>query len=122
VAGPPRSGRSTALLTMTRSLLDAGTPVVLITPRRSPLRALEGEAGVLAVLGASSTEQELVAAVDGRPRYVIVVDDAELMADSMLSEPLSRVLVTGRDADHGSSWLGPRATLAGPTRDSCRRR
>jgi DNA segregation ATPase FtsK/SpoIIIE, S-DNA-T family len=111
VAGPPRSGRSTALLTMTRSLLDAGTPVVLVTPRRSPLRALEGEAGVLAVLGASSTEQELVAAVDGRPQYVVVVDDAELMADSMLSEPLSRVLVTGRDADHGLILAGTTADL-----------
>ncbi len=111
VAGPPRSGRSTALLTMTRSLLEAGTPVLLITPRRSPLRALEGEAGVLAVLGAASAEQELEAAVGGRPRYVVVVDDAELMADSMLSEPLNRVLVTGRDADHGLILAGSTADL-----------
>nr|BFE86531.1 hypothetical protein GCM10020093_091320 [Planobispora longispora] len=32
VAGPPRSGRSSALLTATRSLLSRGTPVVLVAP------------------------------------------------------------------------------------------
>ena len=111
VAGPPRSGRSTALLTMTRSLLNAGTPVVVITPRRSPLRVLDGDAGVLAVLGATSAEHELLAAVEGLERYVVVVDDAELMADSMLSEPLSRVLVSGRDADHGLILAGATADL-----------
>jgi DNA segregation ATPase FtsK/SpoIIIE, S-DNA-T family len=111
VAGPPRSGRSTALLSMTTSLLAAGTAVVVITPRRSPLRALEGEAGVLAVLGASSAEQDLLTAVDGQERYVVVVDDAELMADSMLAEPLGRVLVTGRDADHGLILAGTTADL-----------
>jgi S-DNA-T family DNA segregation ATPase FtsK/SpoIIIE len=111
VAGPPRSGRSTTLLTMTRSLLDAGTPVVVITPRRSPLRVLEGGTGVLAVLGASSTEQELLDAVAGLERYVVVVDDAELLADSLLADPLSRVLVSGRDADHGLILAGATADL-----------
>ena len=41
----------------------------------------------------------------------MVVDDAELMADSMLSEPLSRVLVSGRDADHGLILAGATADL-----------
>lgn len=111
LAGPPRSGRSTALLTMTRSLLDAGTPVAVITPRRSPLRALADEPGVLAVLGASSMEEELLAAVDGLDRYAVVVDDAELMSDSMLAEPLSRILLSGRDADHGIILAGSTSDL-----------
>ena len=42
VAGPPRSGKSTTLLTMARWLLRQGTEVVAITPRRSPLRASRG--------------------------------------------------------------------------------
>ena len=38
VAGPAKSGRSTILLSMARSFLAAGTPVVLAVPRPSPLR------------------------------------------------------------------------------------
>ncbi|GIH21965.1 hypothetical protein Aph01nite_02750 [Acrocarpospora phusangensis] len=47
VAGPARSGRSSTLLTAAQDLLDRGVPVLIITPRRSPLRELRG---VLAVL------------------------------------------------------------------------
>ena len=52
IAGPARSGRSTALLTIVRSLAaraDAA-PIVLVTPRPSPLRELVGEPGIVAVL------------------------------------------------------------------------
>ena len=47
VGGPAKSGRSTVLATMARSFLTAGTQVVLVTPRPSPLRALATEPGVL---------------------------------------------------------------------------
>ncbi|MEO3862176.1 FtsK/SpoIIIE domain-containing protein [Acrocarpospora sp. B8E8] len=47
VAGPARSGRSSTLLTAAQSFLDRGVPVLIIAPRRSPLRELRG---VLAVL------------------------------------------------------------------------
>jgi len=110
VAGPPRSGRSTALLAMAASLLSQGTPVLAITPRRSPLRALEGTAGVLAVLGADASESQLDQALENLKQYVVLVDDAELLADSMLSEPLRALIVSGRDADHG-------LVLAGTTTD-----
>ena len=39
------------LITMARSLIAQQTPVLVIAPRRSPLRSLEGTPGVLAVLG-----------------------------------------------------------------------
>jgi S-DNA-T family DNA segregation ATPase FtsK/SpoIIIE len=110
VAGPPRSGRSTALLAMAASLLSQGTPVLAITPRRSPLRALEGTAGVLAVLGADASESQVDKALENLKQYVVLVDDAELLADSMLSEPLRGLIVSGRDADHG-------LVLAGTTTD-----
>ena len=55
VAGPPHSGRSTTLLTMARSLIVAQTPILVITPRHSPLRILEGTPGVAAVLDPTST-------------------------------------------------------------------
>ncbi|WP_244893992.1 FtsK/SpoIIIE domain-containing protein [Planobispora rosea] len=99
VAGPPRSGRSSALLTATRSLLSHGTPVVLVVPRRSPLSTLVDEPGVLAVLDANGDLSEAVA---GQERYVVIVDDAELIsADSPLGAALERTLRTGRDSEHG---------------------
>ncbi|GIH89620.1 FtsK/SpoIIIE domain-containing protein [Planobispora siamensis] len=99
VAGPPRSGRSSVLLTAARSLLSHGTPVVLVTPRRSPLCTLVDEPGVLAVLDSAG---DLDGAVAGQERYVVIVDDAELVsADSPLGTALERVLRTGRDGEHG---------------------
>lgn len=99
VAGPPRSGRSTALLTATHSLLSQGTPTVLVTPRRSPLCTLVDTPGVLAVLDANGDLHEAVA---GQDRYVVIVDDAELIsADSPLGTALEQVLRSGRDGEHG---------------------
>ncbi|MFJ2031534.1 FtsK/SpoIIIE domain-containing protein [Streptosporangium sp. NPDC087985] len=99
VAGPPRSGRSSTLLTAAHSLLAQGTPVALVTPRRSPLRAMADAPGVLAVLDANG---DLTGAVAGRERYVVIVDDAELIsADSPLGTALEQVLRTGRDGEHG---------------------
>ncbi|WP_433541013.1 FtsK/SpoIIIE domain-containing protein [Streptosporangium sandarakinum] len=99
VAGPPRSGRSSALVTAARSLLERGTPVIAVAPRRSPLRDLADVPGVVAVLGADG---DLEGAVAGRERYVVVVDDAELVSpDSPLGMTLEQVLRTGRDGEHG---------------------
>ncbi|MFI6451627.1 FtsK/SpoIIIE domain-containing protein [Streptosporangium amethystogenes] len=99
VAGPPRSGRSTALLTATHSLLSQGTPTVLVTPRRSPLCTLVDTPGVLAVLDANGDLHEAVA---GQDRYVVIVDDAELISpDSPLGAALEQVLRSGRDGEHG---------------------
>jgi len=113
VAGPPRSGRSTALLTMTSSLLRSGTDVLVIAPRRSPLRSLEGSPGVLGVLGADLTPDDVTSAVADASRYVVVVDDAELLSDNPASFTLEEIVVSGRDADHG-------LLLAGTTDDLSR--
>jgi len=111
VAGPPRSGRSTALLTMTRSLLAAGTPVLVITPRRSPLRSLAERSlsetsGVLGLLDGSDPEAAEGLLAD-RDRFVVVVDDAEMLSDGLVSPVLERVLVSGRDGEHGVILAGP---------------
>lgn len=111
MAGPPRSGRSTALVTMATSLLRQGTEVVLITPRRSPLRSLEGRDGVLAVLGSDADGGMLTEAIGGRERYAVLVDDAELLVNGSLSDPLEQVLRSGRDAEHGIILAGSTADL-----------
>ncbi|WP_246149531.1 FtsK/SpoIIIE domain-containing protein [Nonomuraea turkmeniaca] len=108
LAGPPRSGRSSALLTAARSLIERGTPVIAVTPRRSPLRDLDG---VLAVLDGNATNlPELVADLHN---YVVLVDDAELInPDSPLGTALEEVLRSGRDGDHGLLIAGTTGDMA----------
>ncbi|MEQ4715255.1 FtsK/SpoIIIE domain-containing protein [Nonomuraea sp. B19D2] len=108
IAGPSRSGRSSVLLTAAHSLIAQGTPVIAVTPRRSPLRELDG---ALAVLDGNATNlAELVA--DLR-HYVVLVDDAELVnADAPLGMALEEVLRSGRDGDHGLLIAGATGDLA----------
>ncbi|TMR96086.1 FtsK/SpoIIIE domain-containing protein [Nonomuraea basaltis] len=108
IAGPSRSGRSSALLTAARSLIEHGTPVIAVTPRRSPLRDLDG---TLAVLDGNATNlPELVA---DQHHYVVLVDDAELInPDSPLGTALEEVLRSGRDGDHGLLIAGTTGDLA----------
>ncbi|MFD9356744.1 FtsK/SpoIIIE domain-containing protein [Streptomyces sp. NPDC060031] len=112
IAGPPKSGRSTALVCAAESLLAAGTPLILITPRRSPVRELEGRPGILGVLNAESREDDLadlVEKAEGRP-YAVIADDAELLYDTRLDEALEALLRKGADGGIG--------LLAGGTTDS----
>ncbi|WP_328319005.1 FtsK/SpoIIIE domain-containing protein [Streptomyces sp. NBC_00388] len=114
IAGPPKSGRSNALVCAAESLLARGTPVVLITPRRSPLRELEGRPGVLGLLNAEHDEddlEELLEQAAGRP-YVVLVDDAELLYDTTLDEALETVVKKGADGDHGLIAAGTTDSLA----------
>ncbi|WP_369374190.1 FtsK/SpoIIIE domain-containing protein [Promicromonospora sp. Populi] len=103
VAGPARSGRSTMLAVMTESLLRGGTQVVLLAPRASVLRDFEGRAGVRAVLrGTEITEEDLAPHLDpdGTP-VVLVVDDAELVADVPAKTWLRAYLRTAADNQRG---------------------
>lgn len=111
VAGPPRSGRSATLLTMATSLLASGTSVLVVTPRRSPLRSLDGRQGVLGVLGSDAEPDDVTAAVSGLDRYAVVVDDAELLFNGPLSAPLEKILASGRDAEHGLIIAGATGDL-----------
>ncbi|MGH2929605.1 MAG: ATP-binding protein, partial [Solirubrobacteraceae bacterium] len=99
VAGPGGTGRSTILLSMARSFLAAGTRVVLVMPRPSPLRSLTTAAGVAAAFtGTSLADDELgdvLAAVEGR--LAVIVDDAELLRDCDASGELSRLISAGAD-------------------------
>ncbi|GAA3981737.1 FtsK/SpoIIIE domain-containing protein [Actinomadura viridis] len=105
VAGPPRSGRSTTLRTIVHSLLDPAVagglvPVVLVTPRRSPLRLLAGRPGVLGLITSDSEADDLLSLVGDEHRYVVVVDDAELLDETELDDALRDILRTARDGEH----------------------
>ncbi|GAB2873031.1 FtsK/SpoIIIE domain-containing protein [Actinoallomurus bryophytorum] len=116
IAGPPRSGRSTVLMTMVRSLLDpdigeGSVPVALVCPRRSPLLILEDEPGVLGVLSADADEDALGSLIGDCQRYVVAVDDAELLDRSDVGEALEGVLRSARDGDHGVIIAGTNEDL-----------
>ncbi len=112
VAGPPKSGRSTTLLLAARTLLDQQVPLILVTPRRSPLRTLETEPGVLGVLDSESSAKDL-AELTGRTNgtYAVVVDDAEMLYDSELDTALEEVAQSGRDGGIGIIAAGATDTL-----------
>jgi S-DNA-T family DNA segregation ATPase FtsK/SpoIIIE len=111
IAGPPRSGRSSTLVTMATWLLEAGTPVLALTPRRSPLRSLLGRGGVLGVLDGEATPEAVTAAVAGLEQFVVLVDDAELLFNGPLSAPLEKILASGRDGEHGLIIAGATGDL-----------
>jgi S-DNA-T family DNA segregation ATPase FtsK/SpoIIIE len=110
VGGPPRSGRSTVLETMARSLVGRGIPVVLVAPRRSPLREL-ALPGVLGVVGADDDADLLGKLLDGVERHVVLVDDAELLLDTPLDDRLGRVVRAARDADQAVVAAGTTGDL-----------
>ncbi|MFJ2516927.1 FtsK/SpoIIIE domain-containing protein [Streptomyces griseoviridis] len=114
IAGPPKSGRSSTLLTATESLLRSGVPVVLVTPRRSPLRELEGRPGILGVLNADSREDDLTELTDRAPNgtYAVVVDDAELLYDTSLDEALEGVVRKATDGGIGLVVAGSTDSLS----------
>ncbi|HSV67407.1 MAG TPA: FtsK/SpoIIIE domain-containing protein [Mycobacteriales bacterium] len=101
VAGPPRSGRSTALLAVAASLAGRKSgelPVVVLAPRPSPLRALAGEPGIRQVLTGTDVAAELdeVLAEIGGP-VCLVVDDGELLGDGPAGTRLERFVRQARD-------------------------
>jgi S-DNA-T family DNA segregation ATPase FtsK/SpoIIIE len=115
IAGPPRSGRSTALLTMTRSLLSIGTQVILAAPRRqSPLRRLKHAPGVIGYFtGEDISEDEMREALDRvESAAVILVDDAEILRQCDASDVLTQVV-------RRSSGKNVGVVIAGDADDVC---
>ncbi|MDT7545029.1 MAG: segregation ATPase FtsK/SpoIIIE, family [Actinomycetota bacterium] len=90
VAGPPRSGRSSALMAMATQLQAEGTRVVAVAPRPSALRALPG------CHTDPDASYDLDAAL-GTGRVALVVDDAELLVDSAVAHLLERTTRQMRD-------------------------
>jgi S-DNA-T family DNA segregation ATPase FtsK/SpoIIIE len=121
VSGPPRSGRSTALAAIVSSLagrVDRTLSVLVVAPRRSPLRDLDGLDGVTGVLTGDASEIAGAmsdAAVLGA--VAVVIDDAELLSDHRLNDVLEASVRDARDA--GSIVIAAATTddlLANPYR------
>ncbi len=116
IAGPPRSGRSNVLAAMTKSLLDAGTDVVIISPRRSPLPALFAEhPGVRAVMErADIAADELRSALETKDGpVVLVIDDGELVRDMPAKDYLREWIRGAAGAGRGVLLGGNAAEVGG---------
>jgi len=114
VAGPAKSGRSTALATMARTLLDGGASVVILAPRPSPLRDLEGAPGVVAVLTQTELDEtDLAPHFEGATKRVLIIDDGELLRDVAAKDWLKELVRTARDRGVGIILAGDSSQVAG---------
>jgi S-DNA-T family DNA segregation ATPase FtsK/SpoIIIE len=91
IAGPPRSGRSSALGTVGSQLRARGWQVLAVTARPSPV-------GAFAEAAFDADDPGFEAAADGAKRLAVLVDDAELVSDSVAGRVLDRLTRTARDA------------------------
>jgi DNA segregation ATPase FtsK/SpoIIIE, S-DNA-T family len=111
ITGPPRSGRSTALVAAVSTMdgrASGDLPVLIVAPRPTPVRDLAGMPGVLDVLTGDPVEitaQIADAAAIGP--LALIVDDAELVSDHTLTETLAQF---GREAQDTGSVLIAAAT------------
>ncbi|QNV39842.1 cell division protein FtsK [Rothia amarae] len=91
VGGSTRSGKSTALVALTRSCLDAGVPVVLMTPLRSPLRELAAHPSVVASYAGADITAEVVREVLAMENILLVVDDASAITDYPVTDEFKKI-------------------------------
>jgi S-DNA-T family DNA segregation ATPase FtsK/SpoIIIE len=95
VAGPARSGRSSALVCLARSAAAAGAAVVAVCPRPSPLTAIEDLAQATVLSGGIPGPAEVLAAIEGSGGFVptvLLVDDADTFAGSEADEAVRAVV------------------------------
>jgi S-DNA-T family DNA segregation ATPase FtsK/SpoIIIE len=102
VAGGSRSGKSTALVTLTQSLLDAGTPVAVVADRPGPLDGLRDHAHVVcwARPHERSDVASLVAARQSHAGLAVIVDDADQTLDTP-ADPVLREIARLVERDAG---------------------
>ncbi|WP_128375982.1 FtsK/SpoIIIE domain-containing protein [Streptomyces cavernae] len=101
VAGPAKSGRSTALLNLARSYLLQGVRLVVAAPRPSPLRELAGQEGVLKVFTDDDIEsddfEEAIESASPQEPIVVFVDDGEVLEDADCERELKRLIQRGAE-------------------------
>jgi S-DNA-T family DNA segregation ATPase FtsK/SpoIIIE len=97
IAGPPRSGRSSALLVPVGQHLYARRDVLVIAPRRSPLRDLTDRRLKL-FTGSEPIDEVREALSRLNTQHLVVVDDFEVIgADSPLGQLLGETYAGMRD-------------------------
>jgi S-DNA-T family DNA segregation ATPase FtsK/SpoIIIE len=120
VVGPRRSGRTTALETAVLGLLgqSEAPEVVVLAPRRSAVADCSGIASsAQGLVECEEAAARLAAELDARSEadrpLVVVIDDAEELAESVAATPLLTLVRRGRD--------GGVRVLAGAERNAAHR-
>ncbi|MFE7317592.1 FtsK/SpoIIIE domain-containing protein [Streptomyces sp. NPDC057555] len=115
ISGPPGGGRSTTLATVAVSLLAGGTRLVVLTPRESPLRALAQHPQATVLEAVDPSNDEVTEALEAQSGPVVVlVDDADMLAQLPSADPVLReIATTGRDRGIGLVAAGTPETLTG---------
>jgi S-DNA-T family DNA segregation ATPase FtsK/SpoIIIE len=120
VAGPRRSGRSTALIYLATAALSRGWRVGVVTGRISPLRSLPAHPGLVGSWTADGDRHEVTAAIAGLvpgpdvPPSLLVVDDLELLGtDDWLAEAVADHVGAVRDTGGAVIGAGSTEELAG---------
>ncbi|MEV5411068.1 FtsK/SpoIIIE domain-containing protein [Thermopolyspora sp. NPDC052614] len=112
VFGPPGTGRSNTLAALAVSLLAGGTALVVLTPRDSPLRALDRHAYARVLADIDPSEQEVRQALEETDGpAVVVLDDADLLGMPACDRVLKEIAVSGRDHGLGLLYAGPADAL-----------
>ena len=100
VAGPPKSGRSTVLATMARSMGLQGASLIIVAPRPSPLRTLTDVPGLVAMFQDPQLYAEELSdalnRVAGRP-VAVLIDDAEMLRTADAGPILTEIITSGTD-------------------------
>ncbi len=113
IAGPPRSGRSTALMAIVRDQARTRRDVIVIAPRVSPLRDMRG---VTLFTGNEPLDDIKKALATRRPHTVIVDDFDVLGADSPVAGALLDAFTRMRDSQNTLIIAGGIDELSGTYR------
>jgi DNA segregation ATPase FtsK/SpoIIIE, S-DNA-T family len=89
VAGPPRSGRTTALTVLGKQLESANVEILVAAPARSELARFAYSAGVVVCDVDAGADSLTVAS---RGRRVILIDDAEMFLDTAVGAALTDIV------------------------------
>lgn len=117
VAGPHRSGRTTALATLALSLRSSSPDLdmFVLSPRRGTLADLGVWTDAARGRACDALAQKLgdrLADAGDDDRFVVVIDDAEELIDGMSAGPLDAIVRAGRDLDVRVVAAGERQTIA----------
>jgi DNA segregation ATPase FtsK/SpoIIIE, S-DNA-T family len=120
IAGPLQSGKSTALVVLAESLLAAGTAVIGLAPRESPLRRLEGREGVITLFKDERPDpHKLLEVLKGAAGpLAVLVDDVDALDGQPADELLGGVPAKARDRGWALVITGSATHLGRGTRNS----
>ncbi|WP_328770944.1 FtsK/SpoIIIE domain-containing protein [Streptomyces sp. NBC_00286] len=116
IAGPAKSGRSTALMNLAQSYLAQGVRLVIAAPRQSPLRQLDGTEGVLKVYTGDDIDEddfeEIIESASLEEPIAVLIDDGEILEDCDAGPQMKRIIQRG--AERGLALV-----IAGDEEDVC---